>query len=203
MNGKLRASDADRNAIAEVLHTAYADGRLTLDEHDERVSKVLSAKTFGELSPLTEDLVAAKPGELVARAAMSPVIVEDGAEEGPDNLNTVMSTIRRQGPWRMRAHSIANNFMGSVKLDLTEATFDAPVVEIQTTTVMGDLVLRVPDGTRIKDETSNLMGSTSIKDVGEPDDTMPLIIIRGTNLMGDIKVRGPKKKNGWRTALGH
>lgn len=203
MNGKLRASDADRDAVAEVLHTAYAEGRLTMDEHDERVSTALAAKTFAELAPLTDDLVATRPAELVARANQSSVIVEAGASDDVDAMNVFMSTVNRTGPWRMRTHNTSNNFMGTVKLDLTEATFDAPVVEIQTTIVMGTLHLRVPEGTRIKDEATNVMASTTIKEIGTPDPSMPLIVIRGNNFMGDIKVRGPKKSVTWRKALGH
>ena len=203
MNGRLRASDADRDAVAEVLHTAYAEGRLTMDEHDDRVSAALAAKTFADLSPLTEDLVLTRPAELVARTNQSSVIVPEGASDEVDAMNVVMSTVNRTGPWRMRAHSISNNFLGTVKLDLSEATFDAPVVEIQTTIVMGTLLLRVPEGTRIKDEATNMMASTTIKEIGTPDPSMPLIVIRGSNIMGDIKVRGPKKPSAWRKALGH
>ncbi|MGO1971960.1 MAG: DUF1707 SHOCT-like domain-containing protein [Propionibacteriaceae bacterium] len=203
MNGNLRASDADRDAVAEVLHAAYAEGRLTIDEHDDRVSTVLAAKTFAELAPLTEDLVVTRPAELVAKANQSAVIVEEGATDGVDAMNVFMSTVNRTGPWRMRTHSTSNNFMGTVKLDLTEATFDAPVVEIQTTLVMGTLLLRVPEGTRVKDEATNMMASTTIKEIGTPDPSMPLIVIRGNNFMGDIKVRGPKKSSAWRKTLGH
>ena len=204
MNGNLRASDADRDAVAEVLHAAYAEGRLTIDEHADRVSAVLAAKTFAELAPVTEDLVVTRPAELVAKANQSSVIVEAGATGDVDAMNVFMSTVNRTGPWRMRTHSTSNNFMGTVKLDLTEATFDAPVVEIRTTIVMGTLLLRVPLGTRIKDEATNMMSATTIKEIGEPDESMPLIVIRGNNFMGDIKVRGPRKKSSsWRKALGH
>lgn len=45
----LRASDADRDRVADILREALAEGRLTADEHEERVEGVLSAKTVGEL----------------------------------------------------------------------------------------------------------------------------------------------------------
>ena len=43
-SGSYRASDADRDQVAEVLHTAYAEGRITLEEHDERTQAVLLAR---------------------------------------------------------------------------------------------------------------------------------------------------------------
>src|SRR5690606_32514469 len=47
--GGLRASDQDRNQVANVLSAAYAEGRLTREEHDERLEQAMSAKTFDEL----------------------------------------------------------------------------------------------------------------------------------------------------------
>ena len=37
--GQFRVSDADRDQVTEVLHAAYAEGRITLDEHAERTSR--------------------------------------------------------------------------------------------------------------------------------------------------------------------
>lgn len=200
-SGNLRASDADRDAVAEVLHAAFADGRLTMAEHDQRVSATLKARTFADLTPLTGDLIAIPTTELVGRHGMSPVIVPEGAEQDPDRINTILSNAKRDGKWRMRRISYANTFLGDIKLDLTEATFDARVVELNLTTVMGTCMLRVPTGTRVKDETHSVLGSTSIKGVGDPDPGMPLIVIKGTNVMGEVKVRGPRKLPPWRKAL--
>ena len=56
MDDRMRASDADREAVSARLRDHNAEGRLTQDELDERVSAALSAKTFGELRTLTTDL---------------------------------------------------------------------------------------------------------------------------------------------------
>lgn len=66
----LRASDADRALVSSVLADAYADGRLTAVEYDERESANLAARTLGELPPLLADLVTAtgqRPSALVER----------------------------------------------------------------------------------------------------------------------------------------
>ena len=55
--GQFRVSDADRDQVTEVLHAAYAEGRISLDEHAERTSAALEAKTFDDLTGLTADLV--------------------------------------------------------------------------------------------------------------------------------------------------
>ena len=49
----MRASDADRERVAQVLHKAMAEGRLTVSELDERLAGLYQAKTFGELVPFT------------------------------------------------------------------------------------------------------------------------------------------------------
>jgi len=52
----LRASDADREGAVELLQGHAEAGRLTVEELDERCSRALSAKTFGELDAITSDL---------------------------------------------------------------------------------------------------------------------------------------------------
>jgi hypothetical protein len=60
-----RASDADRDIAADVLCAAVGDGRLTLDELDDRLGAVLSARTTTELAALIADL----PGRLSGSSA--------------------------------------------------------------------------------------------------------------------------------------
>lgn len=64
----LRASDADRDAAAERLRTAAAEGRLDTDELDERLDVALRARTYGELDRLLVDL----PANLPARSRVLP-----------------------------------------------------------------------------------------------------------------------------------
>ena len=199
--GSYRASDADRDQVAEVLNAAYAEGRLALDEHQERTQAALEAKTFDDLTALTVDLVPLQTLPVHANAAGTQLVVSEGANPEADKMSTVMSTVKREGSWRMRAHSVATNVMGDIKLDLTQATFDAPVVEVTGTQLMGSMLLRVPLGVTIVDEVTNVLGETSISGLGEPDPSMPTIVLKGTNIMGDIKVRGPKKPSRWRKAL--
>lgn len=52
----LRASDEDREKVAETLRENYAQGRLTLEEFDERSTSAYAAKTLGDLRALTNDL---------------------------------------------------------------------------------------------------------------------------------------------------
>ena len=66
-NSRLRASDADRDQAATVLNNAMAEGRLTVDEHSERLDAVYAAKTHADIVPLLDDL----PGHGTALAPVS------------------------------------------------------------------------------------------------------------------------------------
>lgn len=56
-NASMRAGDADRELVRTLLDEAYADGRLTHDEHGQRVGSVLTAVTLADLPPVVSDLV--------------------------------------------------------------------------------------------------------------------------------------------------
>lgn len=59
-NADLRAADHDRAVIQTLLDDAFAEGRLTHDEHDERTEAALHTRTLGDLLPLVADLPAGR-----------------------------------------------------------------------------------------------------------------------------------------------
>jgi ferric-dicitrate binding protein FerR (iron transport regulator) len=71
--GALRASDAEREAVAARLRTAAAEGRLTLAEADERQAAAYAARTRDELVPLTADLPAPHPAPAAPRPTTGPL----------------------------------------------------------------------------------------------------------------------------------
>jgi hypothetical protein len=62
------ASDADRDTTVGLLNAALAEGRLTADEHDQRLSGAYAARTWQQLEQLTADLPA-PPAAATAQAA--------------------------------------------------------------------------------------------------------------------------------------
>jgi Domain of unknown function (DUF1707) len=56
MYDNIRIGDADRERVTARLREHYAEGRLTQEELDERISATLNAKTFGDLRPILADL---------------------------------------------------------------------------------------------------------------------------------------------------
>jgi uncharacterized membrane protein len=64
---RLRASDTDRDRAVDVLKSAFAEGRVTKDEYDDRMARIFSARTYGELTMLTSDLPVGPLGAVAHR----------------------------------------------------------------------------------------------------------------------------------------
>lgn len=84
MDDQIRISDADRDRVTARLRDHYAEGRLTRDELDERITATLNAKTFGDLRPIMADLPG--PGVAPPRAPL-------GVRPQPASL-----IVRHRGP---------------------------------------------------------------------------------------------------------
>lgn len=66
----LRASDGDRDEVADRLRHAHAEGRLTVEEYGERLDAAFAARTLGDLAALTGDLP--RPDRAPARTGDEP-----------------------------------------------------------------------------------------------------------------------------------
>jgi hypothetical protein len=82
----MRAGDADREQVLERLRAAQAEGRLDIEEFDERARAALAALTYGELAALTADLPGGPPvprplGAPAPRPVTSP---SAPSRSGPD-----------------------------------------------------------------------------------------------------------------------
>jgi hypothetical protein len=69
---EMRASDSDRQAVADRLRTALDEGRLDLSEYDERLQKTYAAKTYGDLNGLLDDLPGTVPPQRSQVAGYHP-----------------------------------------------------------------------------------------------------------------------------------
>src|SRR5215211_3455106 len=115
---QLRVSDDDRHKVAEILRLAAGEGRIDLDELDERLEATYAAKTYADLVPITVDLPAHEPSAAqMPRREVSPASTTHSASVA------VMGECKRQGAWLVPASHKAFSLMGSVTLDLRGATF--------------------------------------------------------------------------------
>jgi hypothetical protein len=94
MNDQLRVSDADRSHVTGRLREHFAEGRLTYDELDERISAALNATTFGDLRCVLADLPEPVPAPL--RAAQHPQpgwIGPPGRVAGAEGLGVIATAL--------------------------------------------------------------------------------------------------------------
>jgi hypothetical protein len=194
--GNLRASDADRDQVATLLSTAYAEGRLSQEEHDERLDQLMVAKTFDDLLPITHDLVLVRPPVPVATPQTSSRFAIDtvGQNSESDNMIAVFGGVTRKGRWRIRKNTRALALFGGMDLDLRDAIFEAPVVEISGFWCFGGLDIKVPEGIEVQDQIAGIFGGSEVRDIGEPAPGAPKVVIKGVALFGGVSVKGPKQR---------
>jgi Domain of unknown function (DUF1707) len=68
-HGQMRASTADRESAIEILKSGFTEGRLTLEEYEERVGQAYGSRTYNDLARLTWDLPVASPGGILPQGA--------------------------------------------------------------------------------------------------------------------------------------
>ena len=192
--GHLRASDADRDQVATVLSTAYAEGRLSREEHDERIDQLMAAKTFDDLLPITRDLVVVGTPSPVATPQPTSHFTIDttGQSVDSDKMIAIFGGATRTGKWRVRKNIQALALFGGIDLDLRDAIFEAPVVEISGFWCFGGLDIKVPEGIEVRDQTAGIFGGTDVNNIGDPAPGAPTLVIKGVSLFGGVSVHGPK-----------
>ncbi|HET9968767.1 MAG TPA: DUF1707 domain-containing protein [Streptosporangiaceae bacterium] len=91
---RLRASHADREQVIGLLKAAFVNGRLTKEEFDGRVDRAFTARTYAELTRLTEDLPVppAVPGGWPVQACPRPLADKEVREGGRAIAHTVVIT---------------------------------------------------------------------------------------------------------------
>ncbi|MFF9280559.1 DUF1707 SHOCT-like domain-containing protein [Streptomyces griseosporeus] len=185
---ELRASDAERDRIADILRDALAEGRLTAEEHAERVEGVLAARTVGELEAFVRDLPAAH-----ARRASGAVPGRPAAGAVPadpdDAVVAVFSSATRRGRWRAGRRIHAYAVFGSVEIDLSEALFEYQQVVIKAVSVFGNIEIRVPENVSLHGTGGGVLGNFEVDalDSGDPD--APVVYVEGWAVLGNIEGR--------------
>ena len=179
----LRASDADRDRVLAMLGEAMSDGRLTADEHSERVQRAFTARTLGELAELTADL---------AVPSAQPVRLDSGRV-----IAGIFGPARRDGRWVVPENLTVTAMFGEVEVDFTQAILQASRVQVYATVFGGRLRLIVPDGVSVVVSGHMVLGrkrgSTPPAGPGAP-----VIEVKALVLGGELAVRTPPKSRRFR-----
>ncbi|WP_257578224.1 DUF1707 domain-containing protein [Streptomyces sp. JJ38] len=177
---QLRASDADREAVAEVLREAAGEGRIDLPELEERLERAYTAKTYGELAPLTDDLPADGrfPG-----APAEPLVLRTGAGD-----------IVHAGHWEVPRQISAASRMGNIRIDFSEAVCRVSEVSLEVKAAMGNVTVVVPRGWSVRTQGMRVyVGSLRNRAVDPPTPGAPTVVLTGSTALGDVRVRYPNR----------
>lgn len=186
----LRASDRDRERVAEMLREAAGEGRLGLDELDERLNAVYAAKTYAELEPVVQDLPQPRTAPVAAPSGQS--VDRVGGEPTSGSAIAIMGGFSRKGAWVVPAHFTAVAVMGGGELDLREARFAERVVTIHAYTIMGGIGIIVPDDVEVEVTGVGLMGAFEpgpAGPAGHGPPGAPKVVINGLAFWGAVDVK--------------
>lgn len=197
----LRVSDAERHQVAEVLRHAAGEGRLDLEELEERLEWAFAAKTYGELEPLVRDLPSQDLAISAPCAGARPAPGRAVDLPAPGVSVAVMWGVERRGEWALGDRHSAFALMGWVELDLRQAALPAESM-INAVAIMGTVTIVVDQYTRVDVDGVCLMGG-----FGEARPRVapvlgagsPIVRVRGLALMGGVEVvRKPREGKGKR-----
>lgn len=188
---RLRISDDDRHRVAEILREAAGEGRLDLDELDQRLEAAYAARTYADLVPITADLPAhpqqAHPQQAAAPARTSPVVPGHATERHV----AILGGLERKGVWVVPQRMSVFAMMGGADLDLREAQFAAPEVVITVNCFMGGAQITVGPHVNVVMEGTGIMGGYSgpgTRTPAELDESSPTVRVRGVAVWGGVSV---------------
>ena len=184
----IRASDADRDRIADILRDALAEGRLDAEEHSERIDAVYRAKTVGELEPLVRDLPTTRK-----RPDSTAYAYEPEEPAGPaENLIAVFSSSTRKGRWRVGRRTNAFSLFGTIDIDLTEALFEQRLTVINATSIFGNVEVRVPENISLRGSGTGFFGNFDVLSLEAADPEAPVVVVNGYSVFGNVEAK-PKR----------
>ncbi|MFR9674390.1 DUF1707 SHOCT-like domain-containing protein [Streptomyces sp. TR06-5] len=180
----VRASDADRDRVADILREALAEGRLDAQEHSERLDALYEAKTMGQLEPLVRDLP-----QTGTRPAPAPAPESGRAPQPADVAVAVFSGATRKGRWRVPGRVKAFACFGGVDIDLTRAVFAQREVVIHAVVIFGGVDVRVPENVTLHGRGTGIFGGFDVRSTESPDPGAPVVTVKGLALFGGVSAR--------------
>ncbi len=188
VNSRLRASDGDRDTAAAVVNNALAEGRLTPEEHSQRLDAIFSAKTHAELVPVLDDLPAPRGvrQDIARPRSASP----DHTSGRRRRLVAILGGFSRKGAWHPDPVMTVVTILGGAELDFRDAVLPGKEIVLRITAVLGGLGIIVPPEMRVIDNAAAILGGTDAVgdsvEASEPD--APVLRLEGFCLLGGVGV---------------
>ena len=173
-----------------MLRRAAGDGRITLEELDQRLNAAYGARTYGELTEVTEDLPAA--GQPPPRRSTAPgtfPAARIGGEPGSGMSVAILGGVDRGGKWVVPPRHSVVAVLGGVQLDLREARFSQREVTIDVFALMGGVDIIVGEDVEVDVSGFGIMGGFDHRASGPGLPGAPRVRVVGLALMGGVNVR--------------
>ncbi|HJU96741.1 MAG TPA: DUF1707 domain-containing protein [Jiangellaceae bacterium] len=194
----LRASDDDRERVAEVLRQAAGDGRLTFAELQDRLEALYAAKTYAELEPVISDLPSVRLPRPSASAS-SPVRPAGDRVAVPDRVGgvpvsrvakAVFAGVTRRGQWVVPSDYRVKAVFGGAELDLREARLESHEISIEIKAVFGGVEVFLPDDViAVVDGNGIFGGFADEASTRQPAPGAPVVRIGGRAVFGGVNVK--------------
>ena len=166
---EVRVGNPERERAIALLNSAFSDGYLEIAEFEDRAGAVYRAKTRGDLRVVLEHLPVAGRLFLDAPSVAAAVPVEKPVvPAGPVVLDADWETLRRKGVWAVPPNILITGSMGTIDLDFTNATFPAPLVNLQLQVSTSTVKIRLGPDQEIRYSALAKSGWSSLKDKAGP-----------------------------------
>ncbi|MDJ1135291.1 DUF1707 domain-containing protein [Streptomyces iconiensis] len=186
---RMRASDAEREAVVERLSQATAEGRLTLEELADRSEAAFLARHRDDLDRIAADLP--QPGQETRQARLT---------KGPAVFRATTGDVTHESPALGTSGEVeATAVLGDLTLNLAHAQAP-PSGELRVTAKAwaGDVKLIVPEGVTV--ETSGSVRDRTRRRTHDVPPGAPRVHVKGTAYLGEITVVRPRgnRRTTWR-----
>lgn len=180
----MRAADTDRIQVAQLLTEAAAQGRLQMQEYEDRLTRAYAATTCAELDSLSADLPGASPvGRRRVKCKPAPSTL----------LLALMSGFERRGRWNVPRRMTTFTLWGGGVVDLRYADFTSAEVDIRSISIMGGQTILLPPEVNVDVRGIGVLGNfdhvSGVGSVGAPH-----ITIRGFAVLGSVGIKRKKRK---------
>ncbi|RMB61998.1 DUF1707 SHOCT-like domain-containing protein [Tessaracoccus antarcticus] len=193
---RLRAGDADRDAVLEVLQRAHGEGRLSIEELGERQDRALEARYTDQFDELVEDLpeghelAAGSASRVAPRPTSLPAT--GPAERTSFSIMSGRDVVIEPGT----RHYLNFAWWGGDNIDLTQAMGPGVVVTLELHAIMAGHDIYVPEGVRVMDDSLAIMAGNDVDRQAQGDGSNGTVILKGFLWWAghSVKLRGSRDR---------
>jgi hypothetical protein len=187
-----------RDRILDDLSGQFAQDRLGMEEYEQRVKAVSSARDDHELIKINADILPAhrylvdtglqsSPGNGI-QAGPGRVMVNYGEAPKHDDAVAIFSGCDRRGQFLAPRKIDAVAIFGGCNIDLRQAAIPADGMELEVAAIFGGCTIILPEGVNAEIQGVGIFGGFN-KPQAHFDSTGPRVRINGAAIFGGVEIR--------------